>query len=485
MKISKKLLMIYVLLFVEHVFVMGIFFFTLRYTNDAFDKNANIYTIIQNVSDLIVLIDDINDHNKNEIINQWDLKISCIKKDIYNVGFENEKLRVIAANIIVDIQKTDQLLKKFLKTNLETYGSTKEKQGIINNIALILRDVSSSCDILLNLSLQQIKQVEDWCEYSIMMVIVFFMCSLVWVFWFIEKSILVPLKLLSKKTEQIGQGNFDLSMDVIADDEVGEFTRSFIDMANKLRLMTVSRDELVVEVEARRKIEKTLKQNEAALKALSSKVLSAMEEERKRIGMEIHDGVVQDLIALKLQQENAIRMMRRNTPDVDLGPFEKNLSHIQTIIILLREIIMGLRPTILDDLGLVPALQGYCREFAKTYHMFKLDINIDSLKVPVPDGVATAVFRVIQESLQNIVKHSGAFHIMVSLECSDEMLEARIKDDGKGFDLDKEGFKLLGMGMSGMRERTESVNGFFFVKTAPGQGVSIRATFPFEECPGV
>jgi signal transduction histidine kinase len=74
---------------------------------------------------------------------------------------------------------------------------------------------------------------------------------------------------------------------------------------------------------------------------------------------------------------------------------------------------------------------------------------------------------------------------MVSLECSDEMLEARIEDDGKGFDLDKEGFKLLGMGMSGMRERTESVNGFFFVKTAPGQGVSIRATFPFEECPGV
>src|SRR6056297_2658068 len=123
MKISKKLLMVYVILFVEHAFVMGIFFFTLRYTNAAFDKNANIYTIIQNVSDLIVLIDDINDHNKNEIVNQWNLKISCIKKDIYNVGFENQKLRVIAAHIIVDIQKTDQILKKFLENNPKTYES--------------------------------------------------------------------------------------------------------------------------------------------------------------------------------------------------------------------------------------------------------------------------------------------------------------------------------------------------------------------------
>jgi signal transduction histidine kinase len=483
MKISKKILVVYLILFVEHVFVLGIFFFTLRYTHDAFNKNTDIYTIINNVSDLVVLIDALNDHNRNEIVNQWDVKTSWIKKDIYNLGFENEKIRAIAATIIGDIQKTDQILKNFLKDQLDEYGGKAEKQSIINNIVVILRDVSASCDILLERSLLQIKQVGDWCEYSILMVLVFFMCSLVWAFWFIAKSILVPIKSLSAKTEQIGRGNFDLSLDVVSEDEIGDFARSFIDMAHKLRLMTVSRDKLADEVEARRKVEKTLKQNEAALKALSSKILSVMEEERKRIGMELHDGVVQDLIALKLQQENAIRMMRRNTPEVDLGMFEKNLAYIQRVIILLREIIMGLRPAILDDLGLVPALQWYCREFAKTYDMFEFHIRIAPLEVSVPNQVGTALFRVVQEALQNVVKHSGTSRITISLECSGEMLEARIEDNGKGFDPVREDFKLKGMGMSGMRERTESVNGLFFVKAVPGQGVSITAMFPFEECP--
>ncbi len=145
---------------------------------------------------------------------------------------------------------------------------------------------------------------------------------------------------------------------------------------------------------------------------------------------------------------------------------------------------MGLRPAILDDLGLVPALQWYCREFAKTYSMFEFDINIPRSILDVPDAVATAVFRVVQEALQNIVKHSGASHISVTLTCSDSMLEVRIRDDGKGFDPEREEYNLMGMGISGMRERTESVNGMFFVKTAPGRGVAITTMFPYDACSG-
>jgi len=484
MKISKKILMVYVLIVVEHLFVIGIFLFTLSYINTAVDKHSHIYTIIKNVSGLIDLVHESNEANKEKIAEQWDLKTARIKKDIYHIGFENEKLRETAADIIGDIQQTDRMLRSFLVNRTQAHGLQSEKQRIIDNVIIILQDVLASCDMLLNLSLRQIDQVEDWCRYSIVLVIVFFMCSLLWAFWFIEKSILVPLNELSAKTKQIGRGDFDLSLQNVSRDEIGEFARSFIDMAHKLRSMTVSRDELAGEVEARRTVEKALKHKEASLKALSSKVMSAMEEERKRIGMEIHDSVVQDLVALKLQQENAIRMMRTTMPDADVQMFEKNLTYIQKITVLLREIIMGLRPAILDDLGLVPALQWYCREFAKTYSMFEFDINIPRSILDVPDAVATAVFRVVQEALQNIVKHSGASHISVTLTCSDSMLEVRIRDDGKGFDPEREEYNLMGMGISGMRERTESVNGMFFVKTAPGRGVAITTMFPYDACSG-
>ncbi|WP_462324535.1 HAMP domain-containing sensor histidine kinase [Desulfoplanes sp.] len=329
--------------------------------------------------------------------------------------------------------------------------------------------------------MQRIKKLEEWCKYSILLVVSFFSLSLIWAFWFLHRSIFSPLAVLSDKTREIGKGNLDVALPAFSDDEIGDFARSFNDMAHKLKAMTVSRDTLAAEVTARQKVEKRLKKNEASLKALSAKVMSAMEEERKRIGREIHDSVVQDMIALKLQQENAIRFLRDKHPDIELDWLEKNLSYIQKSIVLLREIIMGLRPAILDDLGLIPALQWYCREFAKTYSQYRFGVDIREIPVDVPENIGTAIFRIIQESLQNVIKHGDATRINVRVFFQDQSVEAWVTDNGKGFETQGPDAKILGMGISGMRERTEGEGGLFFVHSAPGEGVTIRVVFPLKD----
>ncbi|GAU09187.1 hypothetical protein DPF_1907 [Desulfoplanes formicivorans] len=473
--------MAYVLLLLEHALVIGIFFFTVNYINRSIEQNARVYTIVKNVSELIQLADEINEINQNRVFNQWDVLLSHVRENLYHIDNNDNKTERIILDILVDIQRADDIIKSFSKKHIKSYGKTYTNKNNINNINVILKNVSTSCDILLDASLQKVDQVEKWCESTIVLVVVFFACSLVWAFWFIEKNIVFPLNLLAAKTKQIGQGDFDLTMDVVSHDEIGDFTRSFVEMAHQLRVVTVSRDAMIREVQARKDVELQLKKKESSLKALSSKMMTVLEEERKKIGRDLHDSVVQDLVGLKLHQENAIRALQRSHPGMDLARFEQNLAYINTAIIQLREIIMGLRPAILDDLGLIPALEWYCREFSKTYAQFRLSVDMDTPNVPIPEDVGTAVFRIVQEALKNIVKHSDASCIMVTIKSDDHVLEVRVEDDGQGMDLERDEIELLSMGFSGMRERAEAVHGEFRVHSSPGEGVAICVLFPLDD----
>lgn len=463
--------------------VIGIFVFTVQNINESIEKNSRVYSIVKNVSELIQLSGEINQINQKRVLNQWDILLSIIREDIYHIANNNKKAERMILDIIVDIQRADKIIKSFANKQAKTYGLAYTKKNNINNISVILKNVSTSCDMLLDASLQKVTQVEKWCEYTILLIIVFFACSLLWAFWFIDKNIVFPLKVLSSKTKQIGQGDFNLNMQIVSRDEIGDFTRSFLEMARQLKVATVSRDALAVEVQARKEVEYELKNKDASLKALSSKMMSVLEEERKKIGRDLHDSIVQDLVGLKLHLENGIRTLERDHPQVNLDSFKNNLAHINKAIIQLREIIMGLRPSILDDLGLIPALEWYCREFSKTYGQFRFTVDLDTPSVAIPDDMATAVFRIVQEALQNIVKHSHASSVAVTIREEDRLLKVCVEDDGQGMDLDSNKITLLSMGFSGMRERAESVHGTFHVRSQPGQGVAICVLFPLDGFP--
>ncbi|MFA7164449.1 MAG: ATP-binding protein [Desulfoplanes sp.] len=480
MKISSKIKTIYTLIALEHIFIIFIYSYYIEKMDNATDNDRLVYSIVKDVSDITVLIDGLNPINRQRIIFQWDIKNKKIRDTVEKIAIYFKKDESVLQRMLIDMEKINELIHDNDKKKVSTIKEddfTIFKNNIFSNILVILENVSSSSNTLLKKSHANITTLEARCKHMVIIVMIIFILSMLCICFFLHESIVSPLCLLLKKMEKIGKGKLKYTPEYHSQDEIGDFSRAFDAMTSKLCAITVSRDKLIEEVNTRKTIEKELQRNEKTLKALSSKMMSAMEEERKRIGCEIHDSVVQDLIALKLRQENAIISLERKKQGIDLRLLDENIASIQKIIVLLREIIMGLRPSILDDLGLASALQWYCREFAKAYGQYRFEINITEPAISIPDDLATAIFRITQEALKNIVKHSEATVITVILSCRANILEIWIQDNGKGFNADDESYKLLGMGISGMRERVEAASGVFLFHAVENKGVTVRALF--------
>ncbi len=146
-----------------------------------------------------------------------------------------------------------------------------------------------------------------------------------------------------------------------------------------------------------------------------------------------------------------------------------------------RRIQMNLRPSILDDLGILATIGWFCREYESTYSAIRIREEIDIKEEEVADSLKTVIFRVLQEALNNIAKHSKADLVHLSLREMEGRIELVLKDNGQGFDLEKvlgsESPK-RGLGLTSMRERTELSGGSFAIESAEGKGTIIRASWP-------
>lgn len=213
---------------------------------------------------------------------------------------------------------------------------------------------------------------------------------------------------------------------------------------------------------------------EDKLRKLSLKVLSAQEVERKRIGRELHDGAGQTLSAIKILLERETARIRTEHPGIDVGPLMKIAPYISEVIVEVRRILMDLRPSMLDDLGLVAAMNWFCREFEVQYPQIKVRTDIAVDEDAVDDTEKTVLFRVMQEAMHNAAKHSGADWVEVVLGRRNGRLELTVCDNGVGFDVAEENFR--GVGLAGMRERMELVSGDFAIDSRPGEGAKVRAS---------
>jgi signal transduction histidine kinase len=141
---------------------------------------------------------------------------------------------------------------------------------------------------------------------------------------------------------------------------------------------------------------------------------------------------------------------------------------------------MDLRPSILDDLGILATISWSCREFQKTYSDIYIERQIDIQENEVPDSTKTVIYRIIQEALNNISKHSKAYLVSLSLKKREGAIELTIQDNGRGFDL-REAFSRdnsrRGMGLGSMSERSELSGGFFEIESIRGKGTTIRVTW--------
>jgi signal transduction histidine kinase len=140
-----------------------------------------------------------------------------------------------------------------------------------------------------------------------------------------------------------------------------------------------------------------------------------------------------------------------------------------------RRIMSDLRPSLLDDLGIVPAISWFCREYEKIYSHIRVEKEISLSERDLADSLKTAIYRVCQEAMNNIAKHSQASLVSLDLQERDGRIELTIQDNGQGFDLDT---ARRGLGLSTMRERSQLSGGSFNIQSAIGKGTIVRVSWP-------
>ncbi len=231
---------------------------------------------------------------------------------------------------------------------------------------------------------------------------------------------------------------------------------------------------LIGEALNRFNLEEELRESENRLRLLSSQLLTVQENERKQIARDLHDGIGQTLSAIKFGLESKLNQMNKAPapPGVSL---ESIISLAQNGIEESRRIQMDLRPSILDDLGILATIGWFTREFQKVYSQISIEKETNIEEKDVSNSLKTVIFRIIQEATNNISKHSRATLIQLSLGKKEDKIELMIEDNGMGFDLET---SKRGLGITSMRERTELSGGSFSIESILGKGTTIRASWP-------
>jgi two-component system, chemotaxis family, CheB/CheR fusion protein len=202
-------------------------------------------------------------------------------------------------------------------------------------------------------------------------------------------------------------------------------------------------------------------------------LLFAQEEERRRLAHELHDELNQKVALLELTAQN-LSTQAAGLPDPVRQDIRGILESVSSLGEDLRRVAYQLHPAILDDLGLIPALQSYCEEFSARERI-QVRLSHHDIPADLPSSVALVCYRVLQESLRNVAKHSGAKRASVTLGYADGRLGLTIRDGGSGFHMDS---TPTGLGIRGMRERVSFVGGTIQWRSKPGEGTQVIASIP-------
>ncbi len=306
------------------------------------------------------------------------------------------------------------------------------------------------------------------------------------------RSVIVPVQALTTATRRIAAGDWDTALEAHGQDEIGTLTRSFDTMRVQLshsmteiqrwnrELDARVRERTAVCEQSREEIARLLaelQQKEQLRIELLHRVYSAQEEERKRISRELHDETCQVLNALALALDDTAQT---STAPETRPQLERMHELATTALHEIQRIVLDLRPTMLDHLGLVPALRWYAESrFNGTgIHLYLREMGEPRRLAP---AIETALFRVVQEAINNIARHSRATRADLVFEFEPERIRISIKDNGKGFDpslVFSTANSERGLGLMGMQERMSEIRGEFFLHAAPREGTVLVLEVP-------
>jgi signal transduction histidine kinase len=231
------------------------------------------------------------------------------------------------------------------------------------------------------------------------------------------------------------------------------------------------------DITERRSAEEEVRAGRERLKALSRQLLEAQEAERRHIARELHDEVGQALTILKM---NLQALQRSPGTPASAQLQEESIGLVERALQQVRTLSLDLRPSMLDDLGLVAALRWYTDRQAQRGGL-AVEFDADPLDSRLPAQLETACFRVAQEALVNVLRHAQAGRVKVELRLRDSELHLLVGDDGVGFDVraaQERAARGASLGLLGMQERAQLAGGRIDIASAPAAGTHIRAVFP-------
>lgn len=284
--------------------------------------------------------------------------------------------------------------------------------------------------------------------------------------WMMSRSITRPLNKLKEAVTAISAGNELPTVEIERRDEVGELARAF----NAMSLEVHNAKQAL-----QQKIEETGQMN-IQLRELSAHLQNIREQERIHIAREMHDELGQLLTGFKMDTAWLNRKLSANEDPAVKEKLESLLHIVDEAVSFVRRIAAELRPSVLDDLGLVPALEWQSKEFQKRFNI-EVEFNSRMQDIHTSGMVATGLFRMYQESLTNVARHSGARKVVSNLQKTPKQICLSITDDGKGFSLNGTGERKT-LGLLGMKERAVMIGGHLEILSEPGKGTTVLITVP-------
>lgn len=304
---------------------------------------------------------------------------------------------------------------------------------------------------------------EEFARWPLAMVVALIALCEIGLGWYLAHAMTRSLGLFQQGAQRIAQDNFAEPVPIPSEAELAAVAATL----NSLM------DTLVINQAEKASLEE---QRLQLWRDRLNQTVRAQEEERARISRELHDQAGQALVALQY----GLTRLQPLTKDA------MSAAEVQRLLILaadagrqIRSLAVDLRPAILDDLGLIPALRSYIREFSER---IGISVEFSLLNSPprMPRDVETTLFRVVQEALTNIGKHAQTDHAMVTLTIKDGQLQLMVQDDGVGFDTEdvEHESRGRGLGLAGIQERVRLLNGTFSIKSKTGQGTRLLVAVP-------
>jgi signal transduction histidine kinase len=266
-----------------------------------------------------------------------------------------------------------------------------------------------------------------------------------------------PILSLAGAAQAVGQGNFDQHVVHWANDEIGELSDAFNTMVADLSRASDERRE-----------------RDRLRTEMVEKVISAQEEERKRIARDLHDQTSQALISLIVQLKLVESASNKNVRTQAIADLREQLRSTLNDV---RRMAHDLRPGVLDDLGLTQSIQWFADQCRRNTDI-NISLTVDAACDHLPPHAATAVYRVTQEALSNVMKHSQATQVGVTIKNVSNGFYLEVRDNGIGFDASRLPGPGEGLGLFGMQERIQLLGGEYSIESAPGQGACLRARVP-------